>query len=180
MSGRSRDWRFASNAGPEGKVRRELVIGLRQPDDLVRAFVADISVPPAPDSELPLTRLFAFDAGDREGVRCQLTSMEYLPAWKGFLVVTATEDEQNAFHGNTLWFVPDERIAQSNGSPVQAEKAWTFEVAMKAEGLCILPQPDGADANMVRLLVTYDNDPHATHIPSRFQLVNLIRRSASH
>jgi hypothetical protein len=27
--------------------------------------------------------------------------------------------------------------------------------------------------------VTYDNDPHATHIPSRFQQVNLIRRSAA-
>ncbi len=166
--------------GPQGKVQRELVIGLRQPDDLVRAFVADISVPPAGDSELPLVRLFAFDPGDREGVRCQLTSMEYLSAWKGFLVITATEDEQNAFHGNTLWFVPDERIAQSNGSPLQADKAWSFEVAMKAEGLCIMPQPDGADPSTVRLLVTYDNDPHATHIPSRFQHVNLIRRSASH
>ena len=166
--------------GPEGKIRRELVIGLRQPDDLVRAFVADISTPAAPDSVLPLVRLFAFDPGDREGVRCQLTSMEYLPAWKGFLVVTTTEDEQNVFHGNTLWFVPDERIAQSNGSALQADKAWTFEVAMKAEGLCILPQPDGADPSTVRLLVTYDNDPHATHIPSRFEIVNLIRRSASH
>ncbi len=166
--------------GPAGRVRRELVVGLRQPDDLVRAFVADISVPPATDGELPLVRLFAFDPGDREGVRSQLTSMEYLPAWKGFLVVTSTEDEQNAFHGNTLWFVPDERIAQSNGSILQADKAWTFEVAMKAEGLCILPQPNGADASTVHLLVTYDNDPHATHIPSRFQFVNLIRRSASH
>ena len=166
--------------GSAGKVRCELVIGLRQPDDLVRAFVTDISVPPAPDGKLPLARLFAFDAGDREGVRCQLTSMEYLPTWKGFLVVTATEDEQNAFHGNTLWFVSDERIARSNGSPLQADKAWTFEAAMKAEGLCIMPQPDGSDASTVRLLVTYDNDPHATHIPSRFQLINLIRRSASH
>ena len=51
---------------------------------------------------------------------------------------------------------------------------------MKAEGLCILPQPAGPTTSTVRLLVTYDNDPHATHIPSRFQLVNLIRRSASH
>ena len=39
-------------AGPDGRVRRELVIGLRQPDDLVRTFVADITVPPAPDAEL--------------------------------------------------------------------------------------------------------------------------------
>ena len=43
-------------AGPDGRVRRELVIGLRQPDDLVRTFVADITAPPAPDAELALTR----------------------------------------------------------------------------------------------------------------------------
>ena len=35
------------------------------------------------------------------------------------------------------------------------------------------------DPGTVRLVVTYDNDPHATHIPSRFQQVNLIRRSAA-
>jgi hypothetical protein len=173
-------------AGPDGREpgrgRRELVFGLRQPDDLVRAFTADITTPPAPDTDLPLTRLFAFDPGEREGVRSQLTSMEYLPAWKGFLVVTATEDEQNAFHGNTLWFVPDARIARGigDGSPIQADKVWTFEVAMKAEGLCLLPPAAGNDeTNTARLLITFDNDPHATHIPSRFQQVSLIRRSAS-
>jgi hypothetical protein len=167
--------------GPDGKVRRELVIGLRQPDDLVRAFTTDLTTPPAADAELPLTRLFAFDPGEREGVRCQLTSMEYLPAWKGFLVVTATEDDQNAFHGNTLWFVPEQRISQGNGSPIQADKLWVFEVAMKAEGLCVLPPLVGqGEPDTIRLLVTFDNDPHATHIPSRFQVVNLIRRSTSH
>ena len=52
---------------------------------------------------------------------------------------------------------------------------------MKAEGLCILPQPAGQQASppVVHLLVTYDNDPHATHIPSRFQLVNLSRTTAN-
>jgi hypothetical protein len=167
-------------ARPDGRVHRELVIGLRQPDDLVRAFSTDISTPPAEASELRLTRLFAFDPGDREGVRCQLTSLEYLPEWSGFLVVTATEDDQNAFHGNTLWYVPDERIAQSNGSTLTADKIWTFEVAMKAEGLCVLPPVPGQSGNdAVRLLITYDNDPHATHIPSRFQIVNLHRSAAA-
>jgi hypothetical protein len=167
--------------GPGREPRREMVIGLRQPDDLVRAFVADITSAPGPDSELPLARLFAFDPGEREGVRCQLTSLEYVPAWKGFLAVTATEDEQNAFHGNTLWFVPDARIALGTSAPIQADKVWTFEAAMKAEGLCIMPPQVGRDEpDALRLLITYDNDPHATHIPSRFQRVNLIRRSASH
>jgi hypothetical protein len=167
--------------GPGGRLRRELVFGLRQPDDLVRTFCTDISTPPAPDTELSLTRLFAFEGGELEGVRCQLTSLEYLPAWKGFLAVTATEDEQNAFHGNTLWFVPDGRISTANGSPIQADRVWKFESAMKAEGLCILPPTPGqqADPLVVHLLVTYDNDPHATHIPSRFQLVNLVRASVN-
>jgi hypothetical protein len=169
------------SAGADGRSRRELVFGLRQPDDLVRAFAVDITTPPAADAELPLSRLFAFDAGEREGVRCQLTSMEYLAPWKGFLAVTATEDEQNAFHGNTLWFVPDERISASGGSPIQADRLWVFESAMKAEGLCILPQPAGQQASppVAHLLVTFDNDPHATHIPSRFQLVNLSRTTAN-
>ncbi len=50
---------------------------------------------------------------------------------------------------------------------------------MKAEGLCVLPQAGVTDPRTIRLVVTYDNDPHATHIPSRFQQVNLIRRSAA-
>jgi hypothetical protein len=169
-----------SVSNSDGRSRRELVFGLRQPDDLVRAFAMDITTPPAPNAELQLTRLFAFDAGEREGIRCQLTSMEYLAAWKGFLVVTATEDEQNAFHGNTLWFLPDARISATGNSLAQADKVWTFEAAMKAEGLCILPQLGGqVDPHVVHLLVTFDNDPHATHIPSRFQLVNLTRTAAN-
>ncbi len=91
----------------------------------------------------------------------------------GFLVVTATEDEQNAFHGNTLWFMPDDRIAQGHGSLIQAAPVRNFEVAMKAEGLCLLPQGAGQIDPSTILLVTYDNDPHTTHIPSRFQLANL-------
>ncbi|QEH39009.1 hypothetical protein OJF2_76210 [Aquisphaera giovannonii] len=164
-------------AGPDGRARRELAVGLRQPDDLVRVFAAEITTPPSPDAELPLTRLFAFDPGRREGVRCQLTSLEYLPAWRGFLVVTATEDAANAFHGNALWFVPDARIAAAGGepAPIVADRLWTFEAAQKAEGLCILPTPPGAPGT-ARVLVTFDNDPHATHIPSRFQVVDLVRK----
>ncbi len=29
----------------------------------------------------------------------------------------------------------------------------------------------------VKLLITYDNDPHATKIPSRFQTATLVRES---
>ena len=51
-------------AAPDGRPRRELVFGLRQPDDQVRAFAVDITTPPAADAELPLKRLFSFDAGE--------------------------------------------------------------------------------------------------------------------
>ena len=35
------------------------------------------------------------------------------------------------------------------------------------------PAAGQVDPNALRLLISYDNDPHATHIPSRFQVVNL-------
>ena len=114
-----------------GPARRELLIGLREPTDKVRVFSADITAAPSPDAELELKPAFAFAAEPREGVPSELTSLEYVPALEGFLVVTASEDEANAFHGNILWFVPD-------GETSRARKVATFEVAMKAEGLAIL------------------------------------------
>src|SRR5262249_12051974 len=97
-----------------------------------------------------------------------LTSLEYAPALGGTLVVTASEDEANVFHGNTLWFVPD----VESGS---ARKVATFEVAMKAEGLAILGVEKTPERTALKLLITYDNDPHATKIRSRFQTVTLAR-----
>jgi hypothetical protein len=151
----------------EREGRRELVIGLREPDDKVRAFAADVTSAPSPDAELELRPLFAFDAGLREGVRSQLTSLEYVPALRGFLVVTATEDGGNIFHGNTLWFVAD-------GAADRAAEVATFEVAMKAEGLAVLDARDDGRRTVANLLITFDNDPKATKIPSRFQTATLV------
>ena len=75
--------------------------------------MADITASPSPDAELELKPLFSFEAEQREGVTSELTSLEYVPALEGFLVVTASEDESNAFHGNTLWFVPDGETSQA-------------------------------------------------------------------
>ena len=150
-----------------GQVRRELVIGLREPGDKVRAFTADITNA-SPDAELDLSLVFAFEADPREGVESQLTSLEHVPALGGFLVLTASEDAANAFHGNSLWFVAD-------GQTGHARKIATFEVAMKAEGLTVLGVEQTPGRTAVKLLVTYDNDPHATKIPSRFQTVTLVR-----
>ena len=152
----------------DGSARRELLIGLRAPTDKVRVFQADISNSPSPDAELELKPAFSFAAEPREGLPSELTSLEHVPALSGTLVVTASEDDANAFHGNTLWFVPD-------GESSSARKVATFEVAMKAEGLAILGVEKTADRTTVKLLITYDNDPHATQIPSRFQTVTLVR-----
>ncbi len=67
--------------------------------------------------------------------------MEYVPALKGFLVVTATEDADNVFHGNTLWFVADDTTGV-------ARKIEVFGVAMKAEGLAVLGASTGAGQNV--------------------------------
>jgi hypothetical protein len=151
-----------------GSPGRELVIGLREPSDKVRAFAADITSTPPPDAELQLKPLFVFEAESREGVTSQLTSLEHVPALSGFLVLTASEDEENAFHGNILWFIPD-------GETGRARKVATFEVAMKAEGLAVLGAEKDTQRTAVRLLIAYDNDSHATRIPSRFQTVLLVR-----
>ncbi len=154
----------------DGSIKRELLIGLRAPTDKVRVFQTDISSTPSPEAELELKPAFSFVAEPREGQASELTSLEYVPALAGFLVVTASEDEENAFHGNTLWFVPD-------AAPGQTQKVATFEVAMKAEGLAVLDAEKAGERTAVKLLITYDNDPHATKIPSRLQTVTLVRES---
>ena len=166
---------YTRPAGSNRPERVELAVGLRAPTDLVRVFTADISRDPGPNAELTLERLFAFGAGKREGEQAQLTSLEYLPAWKGFFIVTATEDSANAFHGNTLWFLPVAEIPAGR-TLAPAQRLHDFEVAMKAEGLAALPLSDGAASSQTaRLVVTFDNDAHTTHIPSRIQTLRLTR-----
>ena len=152
-----------------GPRRRDLLIGLREPGDKVRAFAADISAA-SPEAELELKPEFAFEAEAREGVESQLTTMEYIPALGGIVVVTASEDAGNAFHGNTMYFVAD-------GTTDRAVKIATFEVAMKCEGLAVLGVHRGAGRTAVKLVITYDNDPHATKIPSRFQTATLVHEA---
>jgi hypothetical protein len=150
--------------------RRELYIGLREPKDKIHVFMADITASPSPDAELELKPAFSFPADKREGEASELTSLEYVPALAGFLVVTASEDAANAFHGNTLWFVAD-------GETKRAEKVATFEVAMKAEGLAILGADKDGPRTTVKLLIAYDNDAHTTHMPSRIQRATLVREA---
>jgi hypothetical protein len=147
--------------------RRELVIGLRKPDDKVRAFAADITDVPSPDATLSLRRTFAFDAVSREGVASQLTSLEYVPAMGGFLVLTAMMGADNRVQGNTLSLV-------NNGQPTTARSYATFEAGMKSGSLAVLGVKATSHRTEIKLLITYDNDPHATRLPSRFQTALLV------
>ncbi len=147
--------------------RRDLVIGLRKPDDKVRAFTADITAATSDDAALTFRPLFAFDAGPREGTAAQLTSLEYVPEMSGFLVLTATVDANNAIRSSTLWLVV-------NGEKRTACSYATFEVAMKAGGLAVLGVEASGHRTTIKLLITYDNDPHAAGIPGRFQKATLV------
>jgi hypothetical protein len=111
--------------------------------------------------------VFAFDAGPREGAAAQLTSLEYVPVMNGFLVLTATVDADNVFHGNTLWYV-------ANGERRRASQHGTFEMGMKAAGLAVLGVKVAGGETAIKLLITYNNDPQTTKIPSRFQTATLV------
>ena len=97
---------------PAGRLTlRELVVGLREPHDSARAYAANITVLPAPHAKLALYPLFRFDAGSRAGIPSHVSSLDYLAAWRGFFGLTSTEDQDNRYHGNTLWFLSDDKIA---------------------------------------------------------------------
>jgi hypothetical protein len=142
--------------------RRDLVIGLSKPNDKVRAFAADITDNPSPDSALKLRPVFAFDAGQPEGIVPRLAAIAYVAEMGGFVILTTTVDANNAFHGNTLWLV-------ANGERRQARSYATIEPKMKAGGLALLGVQAGGHETTIKFWITYDNDPHATKIPSRFQ-----------
>jgi hypothetical protein len=169
---------------------RELVIGLRQPDEPVRVYAADITQLPGPNAKLTLRPLFRFYAGNRGGVRSQLSSIEYLPTWNGFLILTSTEDLRNHFHGNTLWFLPDEKISAASPTTLQLDKlklsdlqlvepqkVWVFGVDNKAEGLCVLSEEAGSGKTQTRharLALVYDNDTETTGSTGSLQFLTLI------
>ena len=101
---------------------RELVVGLREPHNPIRVYAADITQLPAPNAKLALSPLFRFDAGERQGILSQLSSIDYMPAWNGFFILTSTEDSSNRYHGNTLWFLSDERISASRPAQLPPDK----------------------------------------------------------
>jgi len=143
-------------------------------------YAADITVQPSATSgnaaSLPLRKRFTFAARTRDkGVRSQLASLDYAPALGGFLLVTSSEDADNKYHGNTLWFLPDAGVRTG----ATAQRVWVFGVGQKAEGLCVLDAgavaPAEGDYRTARVAVIFDNDAASTNKPARFQIVTLVR-----
>lgn len=170
---------------------RELVIGLREPHNPIRVYAADITARPTPNAKLALKPLFTFDAGERAGIRSQLSSIDYMPEWNGFLILTSTEDKNNRFHGNTLWFLSNEKISASRPAelppdklkladlrPVQPQKVWVFGLDGQAEGVCVLSEEAASRGNRerrARLAFVYDNDTAKTGDPGWLQFLTLLR-----
>ena len=168
------------------------MFGLREPSLFTEIYSAEL--PPENEIKkdsvikLSLKPYFRFDAGTTsDKTRLKLSSIEYAPALKGFLLLTSSEttviaangEGKPVFHGNVLWFVGDEQIKTAQSS-VKAERISEFEPTIKAEGFCLLPSND---QKITRLAIVYDNDTEdfnkakADKIPlGMLQLVELVHK----
>ena len=170
---------------------RELVVGIREPHNPIRVYASNITQLPAPNAKLALSPLFRFYAGERGGILSGLSSIDYMPAWNGFFILTSTEDRSNRYHGNTLWFLSDEKISASRPAQlppdkiklgdlrlVEPQKVWLFGLDGKAEGVCILSEEaasSGSQVRRARLALVYDNDTAKTGNSGALQFVTLLR-----
>lgn len=154
------------------KGKKYLIFGFREPPGLIKVYLAEIpaEIKANEITKLSLELYFRFDAETKpDKTPFKLSSIEYMPVWKGFLILTSTETTEKAangkdkpvFHGNAIWFVSDKQIKfpqsaknSKNTKPVAAEKVAEFELTMKAEGFCLIT----ADEKNVRLAVVFDND----------------------
>ncbi len=163
----------AKNAQGEA-TRCELIIGLREPDEPITMYAGEIpaGLPATAENKVSLRKLMTFSAGTREATHSQLASIEYAPAWNGFLILTSTEDQNNAYHGNTLWFAP---YPAKNAVAATPQKVWVFGPGAKAEGICLQKMETMGGYSAARIAIVYDNDPARTKMPSVLQCVTLVR-----
>jgi hypothetical protein len=114
-----------------------------------------------------------------------LSSIEYVPAWKGLLILTSAEDASNALPGNALWFLPvaPEDLKADKFKDVTPKKVLEFEAGRKAEGICVISegQVPNAQTRNAKIAVVYDNESSGitTNHPSSFQLLNLVYQPES-
>ncbi|HKY28620.1 MAG TPA: hypothetical protein VJM12_11840 [Pyrinomonadaceae bacterium] len=168
---------------------KELVFGIRDTPGkaLLRVARAKIS-----DGELSLLEFFAFCAKKPDGqpVEWHISSLEYVQALDGFLVITSTEDDRtNHFYGNKLWFVSRKNLNTSEpssctGTFKDATKLMiegkVFDSTMKAEGLAII------DDARSRVALVFDNDYKKTRQTAKLavftlsDLIEIINQPYSH
>ncbi len=147
---------------------RELVIGLRKPNDTIRAYAALLPESSGDlTSPLKLRRLFSFEDAPVGDIRRELGSLEYSPEWRGFFIITLCEDEKNAFDENVLWFLPDASISKDGLS--HPTRVWTFARGFKAEGVAVVSSKGDA----LNLVISFDNDAAHTRMPSMIQTITL-------
>ncbi|MFM9903017.1 MAG: hypothetical protein ACKVQJ_00430 [Pyrinomonadaceae bacterium] len=165
----------------------ELAFGFREPffsGDRVGVFVAEVpaTLGAWPTiTKLTLRPFFGFIAGKPQDspVPFKISSIEYCKQIGGFLLLTSTEDKQNKFHGNALWYVSDEMILKAQTATgkgeqyvVKALNLLEFEPNNKAEGLSIQPAKIGGKTTIV---IMYDNDPK--NAPPNISMMQLMELS---
>lgn len=178
---------------------KRVIIGLREPptpNGYVQLYYEDLpSKIDGCTTILEFKPLFVFNAGvvtANEKVRLHLSSIEYVPSWKGLLVVTSSEDPENSrdhknnpFFGNKLLFFPDDSMPPFNNrasgpkQPPVIPRAMSqiFEENAKAEGLTIMGECNSVQNEKgIKVAVVYDNDycAYPLRLPGQMQFFCLL------
>ena len=168
--------------------KKELVVGVRERQGVdprtaaIHFFAAEIV-----EAGLTLKPFFKFEATEpavpgAADVAWHLSSIEHVPDWNGFLVMTTTE-QADRYYGSVLWFVSESQLkqnstAQSPFRTVVPTKSKVFQEALpggrpgiKAEGLAVLSNMDSKQAKQtLSAVIVFDND---SRTPSALLLVEL-------
>lgn len=141
--------------------KKELIVGLRKKSESghIQTFFAELT---ADNKLLEFTERFDFYAGKaekitkKESYQFHLSSLEYIPELKGFLIMTSTENNSGIFFGSTLWFISDadiekKKFKEKNYTPLRTE---VLEPDKKAEGFCLIPNME----KIYKLAIVFDND----------------------
>ncbi|HKO42890.1 MAG TPA: hypothetical protein VJU84_06360 [Pyrinomonadaceae bacterium] len=170
--------------------KKELVVGIRERQSVgprtaaIHFFGAEIV-----EAALTLKPFFKFDATEpavpgAAEVAWHLSSIEHVPDWNGFLVMTTTENADR-YYGSILWFVPEAQLKQPPNAQgpfrlVVPTRSKVFQESIpggrpgiKAEGLAVLSNMDSKLAKQtVSAVIVFDNDSRA---PSALLLVELAK-----
>lgn len=131
----------------------------------MRIYSAEIPTEINQPVNLTLKQYFSFNAGKTsDNIQFKLSSLEYVPEIKGFIVLTSSETtaadgKTPIFHGNAMWLIKDEQIETAqieNGfKSIGAVKIAEFQKDYKAEGICALPSDN---SNKFKFAIVFDND----------------------